>query len=160
MHNSQARPAWLSRIRVGLVVVAAVLCVHSRAAKATSVIPISDAELYRRADLVLHGIVLSSEVAEDRLGRPETISVIRPLATFKGGVSGDLVIHQLGGTLPDGRFFKMWGAPEYKPGREVVVFAIARPGGDFETAEMLLGKFEVSQDEAGNRYAASSRAST
>ena len=153
MHNSQARPAWLSRVRVGLVVVAAVLCVHSRAAKATSVIPISDAELYRRADLVLHGIVLSSEVGEDRLGRPETVSVIRPLATFKGGVSGDLVIHQVGGTLADGRFLKMWGAPEYKPGREVVVFAIARPGGDFETAEMLLGKFEVSQDDAGNRYA-------
>ncbi|HEY6147965.1 MAG TPA: hypothetical protein VIZ69_09715, partial [Thermoanaerobaculia bacterium] len=152
MYNSQAgaRP---SRIRRGLLVLAAVLCVHSRAARATSVIPISDAELYRRADLVLHGIVLSSEVSEDRLGRPETVSVIRPLATLKGGVSGDLVIHQLGGTLPDGRFFKMWGAPEYRPGREVVVFAIARSGGDYETAEMLLGKFEVSQDEAGNRYA-------
>ena len=153
MYNSQARPARWSCTRLGLLVLAAVLCMHSRAARATSVIPISDAELYRRADLVLHGVVLSSEVAEDRLGRPETVSVIRPLATLKGGVSGDLVIHQLGGTLPDGRFVKMWGAPEYKPGREVVVFAIARPGGDYETAEMLLGKFEVSQDEAGNRYA-------
>ncbi|MEO8431547.1 MAG: FG-GAP-like repeat-containing protein [Acidobacteriota bacterium] len=131
----------------------AVLCVHSRAARATSVIPISDAELSRRADLVVHGTVLASQVEEDALGRPVTVTLIRPLAILKGGLSGDLVLHQVGGTLPDGRFLKMWGRPEYSPGHEVVVFAIARPDGDYETAEMLLGKFEVSQDAAGHRFA-------
>ena len=123
------------------------------ALRATSVIPISDAELSRRADVIVHGIVISSGVKADRLGRPETVSVIEPLSVLKGTLRGRLVLHQLGGQLPDGRFFQMWGRPEYVPGREVIVFAIARRGGDFETAEMLLGKFEIWSDEAGNRYA-------
>src|SRR6202162_695273 len=120
---------------------------------ATSVIPISDAELYRRADVIVHGIVLSSDVTVDDRGRPETLIFIEPLAVLKGQVSGSLVLHQAGGTLPDGRFFKLWGRPEYVPGREVVVFAIARAKAEYETAEMLLGKFEVWQDAAGNRFA-------
>jgi hypothetical protein len=119
----------------------------------TSFIPISDAELSRRADVIVHGIVISSVVKADRLGRPETVSVIAPVSVLKGTLKGTLILHQLGGQLPDGRFFQMWGRPEYVPGSEVIVFAIARRGGDFETAEMLLGKFEVWSDEEGNRYA-------
>src|SRR5512132_242129 len=123
------------------------------ALRGTSVIPISDAELYLRADVIVHGIVISSSVKADRLGRPETVSVITPLSVLEGTLRGSLVLHQLGGQLPDGRFFQMWGRPEYVPGREVIVFAIARRGGDFETAEMLLGEFEVWRDGGGNRYA-------
>jgi hypothetical protein len=123
------------------------------ALRGTSFIPISDAELSRRADVIVHGIVISSRVKADRLGRPETVSVIEPLSVLKGALGGRLVLHQLGGQLPDGRFFQMWGRPEYVPGAEVIVFAIARRGGDFETAEMLLGKFEVWSDQEGNRYA-------
>jgi hypothetical protein len=120
---------------------------------ATSVIPISDAELYQRADVIVHGIVVSSEMTVDELGRPETLTIIEPLSVLKGRLSGSLVLHQLGGTLPDGRFFMLWGRPEYVPGREIVVFAIARARGEYETAEMLLGKFEVWQDATGNRFA-------
>ena len=120
---------------------------------ATSIVPISDAELYRRAEVVVHGIVLSSQTAADRLGRPETLSVIEPIEVLKGRLAGRLVLHQLGGALPDGRFFQMWGRPEYVPGREVVVFAIRRSLGDYQTAEMLLGAFEVKTDEAGNGFA-------
>ena len=120
---------------------------------ATSVIPIADAELYQRADVIVHGVVLSSDVTVDDRGRPETVTVIEPMAVLKGRLAGSLVLHQLGGTLPDGRFFKLWGRPEYAPGREVVVFAIERPEGEYQTAEMLLGKFEVWQDEIGNLFA-------
>src|SRR5215472_5805001 len=120
---------------------------------ATSVIPISDAELYRRAEVVVHGIVLSSQAAADRLGRPETLSVIEPIEVLKGRLGGRLLLHQLGGVLPDGRFVQLWGRPEYVPGREVVVFAIRRGLGDYETAEMLLGAFEVKTDEAGSLFA-------
>ena len=120
---------------------------------ATSVIPITDAELYQRADVIVHGIVLSSDVTVDGHGRPETLNVIEPLAVLKGRLAGSLVLHQPGGTLPDGRFFKLWGRPEYEPGGEVVVFAIALPEGEYQTAEMMLGKFEVWQDEAGTLFA-------
>jgi hypothetical protein len=120
---------------------------------ATSVIPITDSELYQRADVIVHGIVLSSDMTVDAHGIPETVTVIEPLSVLKGQLAGSLVIHQLGGTLPDGRFFKLWGRPEYAPGREVVVFAIARPEGEYQTAEMLLGKFEVQQDASGILFA-------
>jgi len=125
---------------------------------ATTVIPISDRELAARADVVVHGIVVSSRTVEDSLGRPETVTVIEPLEVLKGRLSGALVLHQLGGELPDGRFLKLWGRPEYQAGHEVVVFAIGRPEGDFQTAELLLGKFEVEIDERDVSFAVPSLA--
>ena len=78
---------------------------------ATSIVPISDPELYARADAIVHGIVVSNQVGEDAFGRPETVTRIAPLAVLKGQITGELVLHQLGGTLPDGRFFKLSGTP-------------------------------------------------
>jgi hypothetical protein len=125
---------------------------------ATSLIPISDRELHARADVVVHGVVVSSRTIEDSLGRPETVTVIEPLEVLKGRVSGTLTLRQLGGELPDGRFLKLWGRPEYQAGHEVVVFAIALPEGDYQTAELLLGKFEVALDERGVAFAVPSLA--
>ncbi|MGH9366669.1 MAG: matrixin family metalloprotease, partial [Thermoanaerobaculia bacterium] len=122
-------------------------------AAATSVIPIGDRELFRRADLVVYGVVASSETVEDPRGRPETVTEIQPILVVKGALAGNLVLRQAGGVLPDGRFFKLWGRPEYTVGHEVIVFAIARPEGDYQTAEMLLGKFEVERDDAGRLFA-------
>jgi hypothetical protein len=133
-------------------VIAALLLGLAAAVPATSVIPITDRELYLRADLVVYGVVVSSQTVEGREW-PETVTSVRPVRVFKGALTGDLVLRQAGGTLPDGRFFKLWGRPEYAVGHEVVVFAIARPEGDYQTAEMLLGKFEVSRDEAGRLFA-------
>jgi len=123
------------------------------AASATSVIPISDAELSRRADVIVRGVVVSNAVGEDVWGRPETVSQIVPIEILKGTVAGRLVLHQAGGVLADGRFFHLWGRPEYEVGTEVIVFAIARPEGDFQTAELLLGKFQVWQDASGRAFA-------
>ena len=126
---------------------------------ATTVVPITDRELFARADVIVHGIVTSNRTMEDALGRPETVTVVQPLAILKGRIAGGaLVLHQLGGELPDGRFFKLWGRPEYEPGREVVVFAVARPEGDYQTAELLLGKFEVRRDDGGVLFAVPSLA--
>jgi subtilase family serine protease len=120
---------------------------------ATTLIPVSDRALQARADVVVRGVVVSSHVSEDPARRPETVSVIEPLEVVKGDLSGALVLHQLGGELPGRRFFKLWGRPEYEPGHEVLVFAISRPEGDYQTAELLLGKFEVQQDEEGTLFA-------
>jgi hypothetical protein len=120
---------------------------------ATSIVPMRDRELRARADVIVRGVVETSDVTVDDSGRPETLTVIRPLEVMKGELRGDLVIHQAGGTLPDGRFFRLWGRPEYEPGEEVVVFAIARAEGGFQTAEMLLGKFTVREDGTGRRFA-------
>src|SRR5258706_3607956 len=125
---------------------------------ATTVIPISDRELLARADVVVRGVVVSNEVSEDSLGRPQTVTVISLLEVLKGEVPGSFVLRELGGDLPDGRFFKLFGRPEYQPGHEVVVFALARPGGDYQTAELLLGKFEIQKDDAEQMFAVPSLA--
>src|SRR5512142_2222969 len=133
--------------RSGLVL-AALLALAGPLA-ATSVVPIRDRDLEARADVVVHGIVESSDATLDARGRPETITNIAPIAVLKGELPGSLVLHQAGGTLPDGRFFRLWGRPEYVPGEEVIVFAIARRGGEYQTAEMVLGKFSVQKDAGG-----------
>ncbi len=120
---------------------------------ASTFIPIRDGELYRRADVVVHGVVVSSDVvAGERF--VETVTLIRPLRVLKGDLSGALVLRQVGGQLPEGRGYLLPGRPVYSPGEEVVVFAIARDDGSFQTAEMLLGKFSVAQDESGRLFAA------
>ncbi|MGE5346131.1 MAG: hypothetical protein ACM3JH_09265, partial [Acidithiobacillales bacterium] len=122
------------------------------ALSAATFIPIRDRELYRRADVVVHGIVVSSDVVQGERW-PETVSVIRPLRLLKGDLSGYLVLRQAGGVLPGGAAFRLDGRPVYAPGEEVVVFAISWEDGDFQTAEMLLGKFSVERDESGRLFA-------
>lgn len=119
----------------------------------TTLIPVSDRDLYGRAEIIVHGVVRASYAQEARSGLPETVTVIRPKEVWKRRLGGDLVLHDSGGKLPDGRFFHLWGRPEYRVGHEVIVFAIARPEGDFQTAELLLGKFEVERDEKGELLA-------
>ena len=139
--------------RFVLLLVIGALALSAGPVSATSIVPVTARELVARADVIVHGVVVANQVGEDALGRPETITVITPLEVLKGHVSGALVLHQLGGELPDGRFFKLWGRPEYEVGREVVVFAIARAEGGYQTAELILGKFEVQQDGRGVRFA-------
>ena len=145
--------ASLAFARTRVAAAAALLLLVSGRIGATSIVPVTDSELYLRARVVVHGVVLSSVAQADSAGRPETVTIIEPLEVLKGRLRGRLVIHQSGGVLPDGRFFHLWGRPEYREGSEVVVFAIARPQGDFQTAEMLLGKFEVWEDAASRRFA-------
>lgn len=115
--------------------------------------PVRTDELAALADAIVHGVVVSTSIAADADGRPETVTVIAPLEIVKGTVGDTLVLRQLGGRLPDRTFLQLWGRPEYEPGREVVVFAIARPEGDWQTAELLLGKYSVEEDEAGELFA-------
>ena len=119
---------------------------------AATFIPIRDGELYRRADVVVYGVVVSSDVVAGERW-PETVTVVQPLRVMKGSVPASLVLRQVGGVLPEGRGFFLDGRPEYEPGQEVVVFAIANLSGDYQTAELLLGKFDVMTDANGRVFA-------
>lgn len=134
------------------IFVAAVIIMNGRAF-ATSVIPITDADLYGRAKVVVHGVVVSNQIAKGGDGKPYTITTISPSEVLKGELVGNLVLHQLGGVLPNGSGFRMWGRPEFALGDEVLVFAIERSEGNYQTAEMLLGKFSIVQDEQGAVFA-------
>lgn len=139
---------------------ATIASLAASAACAVAFLPLSDAALRTRADVIVHGVVVSTHSAADALGRAESISVIHPVDVLKGRLPGDLVLHQLGGTLPDGSALDVGGRPEYEPGTQVLVFAIARPEGDYQTAEMLLGKFEIFRDASGTLYALPALAGT
>jgi hypothetical protein len=141
-------------------VVAAIASLVASSACAVAFLPISDATLRERADAIVHGVVLSTRMAPDAQGRPESVTVIRPIDVIKGRVGRELVLHQLGGRLPDGRAFDLPGSPRYTPGTQVLVFAIARPQGDYQTAEMLLGKFEIARDGVGRLFAVPALAGT
>jgi hypothetical protein len=133
--------------------VAAFVSLAAPAAYAVAFLPVSDAALRARADAIVQGVVVSTRVTADARGRPETITVIRPIDVLKGRVDGDLVLHQLGGRLPEGGGLDFPGSPQYTPGTQVLVFAIARAEGDYQTAEMLLGKFEIDRDASGTLFA-------
>jgi len=145
-----ANPWWR---RAFACVVASLASLMASAACAIAFLPVSDAALRARADAIVHGVVVSTREAADALGRPERVTVVRPVDVLKGSIPGDLVLHQLGGTLADGRGLDLAGSPDYRPGTQVLVFAITRPEGDYQTAEMLLGKFDVSRDAAGRLFA-------
>src|SRR5262249_19734471 len=65
-----------------------------RPAPATSLIPLEDRELYRRADVVGHGVVVSSTVLADEAGRPQTVSVVQRVGLCYGDLAGKLVLPQ------------------------------------------------------------------
>ncbi len=121
---------------------------------ATTLFPISDVELKARARVVVEGVVLRVETRMSARGFPETQTTIRPERVFKGRLSGPLVIRDLGGELPDGRGFAVFGRPDYVVGRRVIVFAVPHPEGEYQTAEFTLGKFEIWRDSSGRRYLA------
>jgi hypothetical protein len=93
--------------RFVLSLVIGALALAAGPVSATSIVPVSARELVARADVIVHGVAVGSHVGEDALGRPETITIITPLAVLKGHVSGALVLHheepghRLGGSLGD-----------------------------------------------------------
>lgn len=123
-------------------------------ADATTLFPMPDTELRDRSRVIVEGVVLRVETRLSRRGLPETQTTIRADRVFKGRLTGPLVVRDLGGELPDGSGLEIFGRPDYRVGRRVLVFATPHPDGEYQTAEFTLGKFEVWRDERGRRYLA------
>lgn len=121
---------------------------------ATTLLPLSDADLKARSTVIVEGVVVRVDPFESSRGLPETQTTIRVLRLFKGRLTGDLLVRDRGGVLPGGRWLKIYGRPDYVVGRRVIVFAIPHPDGEHQTAEFTLGKFEVWKDGAGKRFLA------
>ena len=121
---------------------------------ATTIFRLSDGELLSRSTVVAEGTVLRTAARRNLRGSPETETTIRVTRLLRGSHAGDLVLRDLGGELPDGRWLRIWGRPDYVVGSRVLVFAVPHPDGEFQTAELTLGKFEVWKDRSGRRYLA------
>ncbi|MEO8216233.1 MAG: hypothetical protein ABI718_04035 [Acidobacteriota bacterium] len=109
--------------------------------------------LYDRADVVVHGIVLSSEVQLNLDQSRSIATVIQPLEILKGGLSENLILREIAGDDEEGSVLQSGSGLEFTPGREVIVFASSLPSGDFSTTDDRAGKFEVWQDAGDHRFA-------
>ena len=106
------------------------------------VVPIED--LVRRADAVVHARVESVETRLGASGRQETRVELVSVEVWKG-----LATNRVGLVLGSGVLGERWvrvvGEPEYRPGEEVVVFAVNNERGEAVTLELAQGKFVVTR---------------
>jgi hypothetical protein len=121
---------------------------------AVQMAPMSLDELVARADVVLHGKVLSKTCQRDPAGRIYTEVDLEVAEAWKGAVAGKrFKVVLAGGTLGD-RHVGVSGQADYQPGEEVVAFLRLNPRGEGVTLGLAQGKFEVRQDSVtGRKYA-------
>ncbi len=123
--------------------------------RATTYLPITDADLIRRSSVVVRGAVESVHVEEGLAGFV-TVYRFRVEETWKGGSAPEIEVLVRGGSNGT-RGTAVWGMPEFRPGDEEVLFLNAGRDGRFRVSELMLGAFEVVEDAAGKRFAMRTR---
>lgn len=120
------------------------LAFGTMAAQATQgrLVPIED--LVRRADAVVHARVESVETRLGASGRQETRVELVPVEVWKGPATNRVGLVLGSGVLGE-RWVRVVGEPEYRPGEEVVVFAVNNERGEAVTLELAQGKFVVTR---------------
>lgn len=129
--------------KVALAGAAAVLVTPTRA---TVVMQVPLERMAQEADVIVHARVGAQQVrwAEGR-ARILTLTDIEVLDAVKGATKGDVMtIYQVDGTL-DGITYKIPGIVRFKPGEEIVLFAM-RFEDKLVTFGVGLGKYVVARD--------------
>lgn len=115
--------------------------------------PIEDAELFRRAGMVVVARATVSTVVAMPDGLPETRTAFTVVDTLAGREEDAFEVSVPGGELPGGLTLALEGVPRFTPGALYVLALKARPDGALVPAEMGLGVFDVVKDEADRVYA-------
>ena len=110
--------------------------------------PIEDAELLRRAGMVVVARAAGSTVVATQGGLPETRTTFTRSTRSRGWDEPYFEVSVPGGELPGGLTLAMEGAPPVTGGGYVLALN-ARADGAFVPTELGLGVFDVVQDEAG-----------
>lgn len=135
--------------RLSLAIVMAVTCglvLAGLTAQATVFIPLGLAELAKKSDLVVHGVVLGKHCEKDNQGRIFTKVDLQVIEVFKGEVkSSPLTVVHGGGEL-DGRRSTAIGQVDYQPGEETVAFLVRNARGEAVTLGLAQGQFQVWKD--------------
>ncbi|MGI5862889.1 MAG: hypothetical protein ACOX6T_12630 [Myxococcales bacterium] len=122
-------------------------------AQATTVRPATRAELAARADQVVRARVVSQRAARsERSGRPLTVSALKALETYRGTLTGDFEIEQLGGALEGARTL-VPGDARLEVGEEVVLFLRCTGKPRCRILGLGLGKYAVRRDAQGRTVA-------
>jgi hypothetical protein len=115
-------------------------------AQATLFIPLSLGDLTKKADLVVHGLVLAKHSEADSQGRIFTKVDLQVIEVWKGEVkSSPLTVVHGGGEL-NGRRSMVTGQVDYQPGQETVAFLVRNGRGEAVTLGLAQGQFQVWKD--------------
>ncbi|HSU57477.1 MAG TPA: hypothetical protein VLT36_25775 [Candidatus Dormibacteraeota bacterium] len=113
---------------------------------ADQLIPLTIEQLSGKAQLVVHGSVLSKAVQRDPAGRIYTTIDVAVSEVWKGNsATNHVMIVQGGGVLGD-EGQEVSGEATYEIGEELVSFLVLNPRGEPLSLGMAQGKFHVWQD--------------
>ena len=117
---------------------------------ASDAVPMSVAELTRRADLVVLGKVEGKEIKRDAQQRIFTEVRLAVQEVWKGDPKKPLLTVVQGGGILGGHKAVVDGQVSYEPGEQVVGFFVWNERGEAVTLSMSQGKFHVTQNPDGD----------
>jgi len=122
-------------------------------ALATTVLPLTRADLAARSDTIVRARVASrAPVRSEKSGRILTRSRLTVLATYKGASSPELELEQMGGTL-EGRTLVVPGDARLEVGEEAVLYLRCVGKERCHVFGLGLGKFGVRVGPDGRKLA-------
>lgn len=140
MTLNHSRVYWLTCVL--LILIASV-------ASATTIVLPTDEQLVVKSPVIVEGTVISTGPVQqgNAIWTETKLAIDR---TIKGNVSGVVTIREIGGEIGD-HITKVWGAPVYTVGERVLVFLTKSPRGDYQTTDLLVGKFSETRAMNGRR---------
>ena len=128
------------------------------AGTAATYLPLSDADLARRAPLIVRAQVLSREPRLESEAGQElvcTLTTFRVLEVLKGRVSSDTLRLELPGGEMDGARTFFPGTPDFSGSSEVILFLSPSKwhDADYSLTELGLSHFDVVEDKSHRRFA-------
>ena len=123
------------------------------AALATTVLPLTRADLASRADTIVRAKVgTRTTVRSEKTGRILTRTKLSVLATYKGEAKAELELEQMGGTL-DGATLVVPGDARIATGEEAVLYLRCVGKARCHVFGLGLGKYGVRTEKDGRKIA-------
>jgi hypothetical protein len=117
------------------------------AVSATTYVGVSDSNLVDQAAAVARVQVVGVEPGPAG-GQPSTDYRVEVEEVVKGHLPGSTITVRVpGGVGADGLTLKIWGAPEFRPGDEPLLFLAASRDGSFHVLHLMLGAFHARRSE-------------
>ena len=128
-------------LRLTKLLIIFLVLVSSSSLPATTIVPFTDADLVDKAPVILLGRVVGKlPNTTERAVTDWLVSVDRVL---KGAApSGAITVRVLGGETPQGEILKIYGAPDFQDGEDVLLFLYENRGRDpYEIFQFVQGAF-------------------
>lgn len=123
------------------LIAAVVVAASATPVNATTYLPMSDAVLADRAELIVEVEVLDAQPSPDGV-RISTDYTMRVERVLKGSAeSSQIVVRVPGGEQPSGIIARVYGAPRFERGERALVFLRSTRGSIYAVEQWMLGAF-------------------